>query len=100
MTLLVGVLLCLGVGLIVRLARRRRQRRVLETPDRLERLRRVLGLVRGPHATYQAACAAAWATYQEACAAPTATSQAAPAAPTATSHATVQTLEGYVPPRS
>ena len=41
MTLLVGVLLCLGVGLFVRLVRRRRQRRVLETPDRLDRLRRI-----------------------------------------------------------
>ena len=82
MTLLVGVLLCLGVGLFVRLARRRRQRRVLETPDRLERLRRL----RGPHATNDAAVAAAIATYQAAC-----------AAAKVTYETVIRTMDGYVP---
>ena len=41
MALLLGVLLSLGVGLIVRLEWRKHRQRVLETPDRLERLRRI-----------------------------------------------------------
>ena len=73
-----------------------------------DRVRVVADRVRGPHAPYDAACAAAWAPYDAARAADRATYDAASAAAWAPYHAAVapakatyetviRTMDGYVP---